>query len=104
MIKKIFIFTFMSFLAVSMPAMTYSPGAELGVADVAEVQKITIEIGKSSVKVSGAKDYVLEVVSLTGKQVTKVKIESQLQRVELNIPKGCYIIKVGNVVRKVSIG
>ena len=31
------------------------------------------------------------------------KIESNSQQVELNVPKGCYILKIDNIVRKVSI-
>lgn len=101
--KKFFIFIIMSLFAVTMPAMTYSPSAELGVADIAETRKIDIEINNSTLKVSGASGLTLEVVSLTGKQVVRVKINNQQQNVELNIPKGCYILKVGNIVRKVSI-
>jgi hypothetical protein len=35
--------------------------------------------------------------------VMTLKIESPAQRVELNVPKGCYILKIGKVVRKVAI-
>ena len=42
-------------------------------------------------------------ISLTGRHLMKIRIESQSQQVELNMPKGCYILKVENVVRKVSI-
>jgi hypothetical protein len=46
---------------------------------------------------------VLEVISLTGRQVANYKVEGPAQRIDLNIPKGCYILKVGKVVRKVTI-
>ena len=36
-------------------------------------------------------------------KVLTVNIESPAQRVDLNIPKGCYILKVGKVVRKVQV-
>ena len=46
----------------------------------------------------------LETLSLTGKNMMSVKIEAATQRVELNnLPKGCYVVKVGKVVRKISI-
>ena len=51
----------------------------------------------------GANGLTLEVVSLTGRHVASFKIESPAQRVELNIPKGCYILKIGKVVRKVTV-
>ena len=34
---------------------------------------------------------------------TSVSIDSPAQRIDLNVPKGCYILKVGKVVRKVSL-
>jgi hypothetical protein len=35
--------------------------------------------------------------------VLKAKIESPAQRIDLNLPKGCYILKVGKVVRKIQV-
>lgn len=64
---------------------------------------IRIEVENKAVSVYGAQGMMLEIVSLTGKPIQKVKIESASQRIELNVPKGCYILKVGSVVRKVSI-
>ena len=46
---------------------------------------------------------ILMISALTGKKVMDVKVESPAQKIELNIPKGCYIVKVGKVVRKVSV-
>ena len=42
-------------------------------------------------------------VSMTGRAVATYKIDSPVQRIELNLPKGCYILKVGKVVRKVTV-
>lgn len=65
---------------------------------------IQITVNKSVVRVTGAEGLVMEVISLTGRHVMSVRIESPAQKVELtNIPKGCYIIKVGKVVRKIVI-
>lgn len=68
-----------------------------------DVDNINISVNGTTLCVSGAAGKVLEVVSLTGRKVATVKIEAVSQRVELNIPKGCYILKIGKVVRKVSI-
>ena len=75
-------------------------GVEQSVGDQAEP---SITIHQSTVTVCGAAGQTLEVVSLTGKCLMTVHIESSSQRIELNIPKGCYILKVGKVVRKVSV-
>lgn len=64
---------------------------------------VTISVSGQTVLVAGAQGETLEVVSLTGRQVMTVKIESPAQRVELNVPRGCYILKVGKVVRKIQV-
>ncbi len=66
-------------------------------------EEVTIAVNGKVVTISGAQGETLEVVSLTGRRVMEVKIESPAQRIELNIPKGCYILKIGKVVRKVSL-
>ena len=64
---------------------------------------VTINYSQGVLYINGGEGKVLEVVSLTGRPVTTVKIDSPNQRVELNLPKGCYILKVGKVVRKVTL-
>lgn len=65
---------------------------------------ITITVESNVVTVSGAQGEELQVVSLTGRSVAKYKIEAPVQRVDLNnLSKGCYIIKIGKIARKVSI-
>ena len=64
---------------------------------------VSISVSGQTVLVSGAQGETLEVVSLTGRQLMTVKIESPAQRVELNVPRGCYILKVGKVVRKIQV-
>ncbi len=77
---------------------------EMGVAEQVEQEKnITIDVDGNVVQVKGGENLVLEVVSLTGRQVATYRINSPAERLELNIPKGCYILKVGKVVRKVTI-
>ena len=66
-------------------------------------ERIEISVEGQTVIISGAQGEELIVVSLAGRQVVKAKIDSPSQRIELNIPKGCYILKVGKVVRKISI-
>lgn len=78
-------------------------GMEMTAMEQIDEPNINITVNQSTLHVTGAAGMVLEVVSLTGKPVASVKIESPAQRVELNIPRGCYILKIGKVVRKVSI-
>ena len=63
----------------------------------------TISVDENIVSIQGASGMTLEVVSLTGRAVAQYKIDGPSQRVELNLPKGCYILKVGKVVRKITL-
>lgn len=102
MVRKLLIFTFVS-CALSVPTVLRASELELGAIEQIDEPAINITVNESTLYITGATGEVLEVVSLTGRPVAKIKIESPAQRVELNIPKGCYILKIGKVVRKVSI-
>lgn len=77
--------------------------AEMFSMEQAIEEEITISVNGQWVVINGAQGQTLEVVSLTGRRVMTLKIESPAQRVELNVPKGCYILKIGKVVRKIAI-
>lgn len=80
------------------------PVESLGIEQIDEKNDVEINVNRSVVHITGAEGQVMEVISLTGRHVMSVRIESPAQRIELtNIPKGCYIIKVGKVVRKIVI-
>ena len=93
MTKKILKFAFVGLLVTAMPAA----------ASASEMAFAATEQVEDAVSVTGAQGQTLEVVSLTGRLVMSVKIDSPAQRVELNVPKGCYILKVGKVVRKIQV-
>ena len=92
--------TFAATLALTVPmsllAVSTEPATE-------QQSEITIVVKQSTLLVNNAQGETLEVVSLTGNKVMEVKIESPSQRIELDVPKGCYIVKVGKVVRKIAI-
>lgn len=64
---------------------------------------IKVSVAGKVLRVSGAEGKTMVVVSLTGNEVARVDIDSQTQRVELNLPRGCYLMSFGNVVRRVYI-
>ena len=101
--KNIMILTTLALLSMGTPAMAMEMVSEMGVAEQVEERTPTLSVDGNSVSVQGASGMTLEVVSLTGRAVAQYKIESPAQRVELNLPKGCYILKVGKVVRKVTV-
>lgn len=103
--KSLLIFSIVFSLATALQAA--SPmvmSMEMGVAEQVEPERnITITVEGNVAYINGANGMTLEVVSLTGRQVATYKIDSPSQRIELNHPKGCYILKIGKVVRKVTI-
>ena len=90
-------------LLLAAPAMAAPMAFELGVAEQIEEPAPTISVEGNTVSVGGASGMKMEVVSLTGRAVASYKIEGPAQRIELNLPKGCYILKVGKTVRKVTV-
>ena len=98
--KILFILTISMFLA--LPIVGAQMSLERGVAEQIEEQ-ITLTVEGNSVLIDGAQGLKLVVISLTGRQVAEFRIDSPSQRIELNLSKGCYVLKVGKVVRKVSI-
>lgn len=103
--KRLLIFTFAMSMMLAVPASLKATEAEMPVAEQQTIDEdITITVNGQWVVINGAQGQTLEVVSLTGRRVMTVKIDSPAQRIELNVPKGCYILKIGKVVRKVTIG
>jgi hypothetical protein len=84
-------------------SVSAAPAYLAGVLELSQDQDVNITFSEGTLFVTGCEGQTLEIVSLTGKKIMDVKIESPAQKIELNIPKGCYIVKVGKVVRKVSI-
>lgn len=68
-----------------------------------DMQDITISVVGSNVHITGANGQTLYIYNVTGMCVDSFKIEGADKRYELNLPKGCYILKVGNTVRKISL-
>lgn len=84
--------------------MPNQASAAQSMAEVSAINSdIDISVSGSVLTVNNAKGLTLQVVSLTGKVINSIRIDNPSQRIELNVPTGCYILKVGNVVRKVAI-
>ena len=83
-------------------AVCAATGYESGLLFIPE-NDVTITYSQGVLYISGGEGKVLEVVSLTGRRMLELQIDSPAQKVELNVPKGCYIVKVGSVVRKIAV-
>ena len=51
----------------------------------------------------GGAGQTLEIYNVAGVKLKTTKISDYEQRVDLNLSKGCYIVKVGKTVRKISL-
>lgn len=69
-----------------------------------DFQQITVTVtGAGVLHVTGANGLVLQVYNVLGVRVASIKVEGNDKRIDLPLKSGCYIVKVGNVVRKISI-
>ena len=111
MMKKTIIITVLAAITIGVlptKASNFEAVADNGQTMVEE-NRISVNVQGSSVLVNGAAGYTMEVVSLTGRPVIKIKVENNSQRVDLNVNKGCYIVKIEDqaktktFVRKVTI-
>lgn len=68
-----------------------------------DFQTASISVVGNVLHVTGAEDELLSIYNVTGVRVMSVKVDGSDKRYTLNLPKGCYIVKVGKLVRKVSI-
>ena len=103
MTKRILLFSFISALVLMAPQTVSAADAEMSALEQTIDEDIVISISGQSVTITGAQGQTLEVISLTGRRVLSAKIESPAQRIDLNVPKGCYILKIGKVARKVTV-
>ncbi len=103
MMKRILVYAFsMAMLMIPASMLRASEMADFAIEQTIE-EDITISINGQTVTINGAQGQTLEVISLTGRKLMTVRIDSPAQRIELNVPKGCYILKIGKFVRKVSL-
>ena len=101
--KRLLVYAFsMAMLMIPASMLRASEMADFAIEQTIE-EDITISINGQTVTINGAQGQTLEVISLTGRKLMTVRIDSPAQRIELNVPKGCYILKIGKFVRKVSL-
>ena len=68
-----------------------------------DFEDVAIYVKSSTVYVKNANGEMLYVYNVAGVRVVSIKVDGQDRHYDLNLPKGCYIVKVGKKVRKVSI-
>lgn len=64
---------------------------------------VRIVVKGSTVRIIGGEEMTLEVFNVTGAKILDRQIDSNDKTLTLDLPKGCYLFKVGKTVRKISI-
>ena len=99
--KRILTIFISALLMIGVPIVSYSYSAIEIVEN--DFQTIAVSINESTLHVTGANGQTLYIYNVAGVRVMSIKVEGADKYYELNLPKGCYIVKVGKVVRKISI-
>lgn len=86
----------------AVPTDTFA-NASVEILEQQEFNNVSISVSESTLHVTGASGQVLYIYNVAGICVKTFKVDSNDKRYDLNLPKGCYIIKVGKTVRKISI-
>ncbi|MDD6437339.1 MAG: T9SS type A sorting domain-containing protein [Prevotella sp.] len=101
MIKKIFTLLLLSVLVCGFPLSASAVNAFEAVEN--EFEQVNVSVTGSSLHVTGANGDVLYIYNVAGVRVWSARVEGSDRTYQLNLPKGCYIVKVGKTVRKISI-
>lgn len=88
-------------MAVGVPTMASAEASVLIIEQ--ESQRITVSVSGSVLRVSGADGEVLHIYNVTGVRVMSITVDGYEKSYTLNLPKGCYIVKIGKTVRKITI-
>ena len=100
MIKKLLILS-LSLILLNVPSVIAQDIQKTQIEN--EQLPVTVSVVGSTINVKNAQNLVMEVYDITGKKVASIRIESNDKTYELSVPRGCYIIKIGSMARKVYL-
>lgn len=102
MFRQITIIFSLIFTLTFMPALQNNASARIELNDVE--MPVKIDLMSTTLSVSGAQGKVLHIYNLIGVEIMAVKIDSNLKSFDLSVlSKGIYLVKVGNVSKKINI-
>ncbi len=104
MMKNILMITLVALLSVA-PSLQAKAEPMIEISDNMDndILDITISLEQSQLRVTGASGQMLQVYNVAGVCIMSVRVDGDDRHYDLNLTKGCYIVKVGKVVRKISI-
>lgn len=103
MIKTLLIYTLTMITLAAVPTQAHA--TEIGLMDAPEreLQQINIYMDNGRLRITGALGQKLYIYNVIGKPVSITKIDSNDYHIDLPLSKGCYIVQVGKVVRKIAV-
>ena len=103
--KKAILYIFLLSLPLSMMAAGENPirseGDALTESFINNEEEIIITLHGRDLNIKHAAGKTLEVFSVTGSRIATYRIDTSDKTVKLN--RGCYIVKVGNIARKITV-
>lgn len=89
-----------AFVSAYDPWLLEAPAPEV---EAINADEITIKAEGRKIHVNGAEGETLEVYNVAGVKVASFSIDAPEKTINLNVSRGVYILRVGNVARKVNI-
>ena len=87
--------------------LAFAPTSAMEPADNDNIENnmsaVTFVVSGNTVRISGTNGEDIEVFNLTGVKITTIKTDTTGKTFTVNLQKGCYLLKIGKVVRKISI-
>lgn len=87
--------------------LAFAPTSAMETADNDNIENnmsaVTFVVSGNTVRISGTYGEDIEVFNLTGVKITTIKTDTTGKTFTVNLQKGCYLLKIGKVVRKISI-
>lgn len=103
--KKIILYIFLLSLPLTMEAAgnssIYAEGDALTEGIINNEEEVIITLQGRDLNVKHAAGKTLEIFSVTGSRIATYRIDTSDKTVKFN--RGCYIVKVGNIARKITV-
>lgn len=68
-----------------------------------ELSAVTLTVNGTTLRIGNASGMDVCIYNLAGIKVSTIHIDSNDKTINLNLQKGCYLVRVGKVTRKISI-
>ena len=101
MMKYLYTFFLVLAMSVMMPQNVFANDPSEPEEEMKQPKVVLIK--ESTIKVVAAEGLEVRVYDVAGMIVSTVRIDSVEKTVNLGLQKGCYIVKVGKTVRKISV-